>query len=39
MKVNGEPLAPKAYNVEPSLLEGAVVQVGKRKFVRLVAAS
>ncbi len=39
VKVNGEPLAPKAYNVEPSLLEGAVVQVGKRKFVRLVAAS
>ncbi len=36
VKVNGEALAPKAYNVEPSLLEGAVIQVGKRKFVRLV---
>ena len=36
MKVNGEALAPKAYNVDPSLLEGAVIQVGKRKFVKLV---
>ena len=36
VKVNGEALAPKAYNVEPGMLEGAVIQVGKRKFVRLV---
>ncbi|WP_251197431.1 tyrosine--tRNA ligase [Anaerotardibacter muris] len=36
VKVNGEALAPKAYNVDPALLEGAVIQVGKRKFVRLV---
>ena len=36
VKVNGEPVAPKAYNVEPSLLEGATVQVGKRRFVKLV---
>ena len=36
VKVNGEALAAKAYNVEPALLEGAVIQVGKRKFVRLV---
>ena len=36
VKVNGEALAPKAYNVEPSMLKGAVIQVGKRKFVRLV---
>lgn len=36
VKVNGEPLPAKAYNVEPSVLEGAVVQVGKRKFVKLV---
>lgn len=36
VKINGEALAPKAYNVEPSALEGAVIQVGKRKFVRLV---
>ncbi|WP_165056048.1 MULTISPECIES: tyrosine--tRNA ligase [unclassified Adlercreutzia] len=36
VKVNGEALAAKAYNVEPSLLAGAVIQVGKRKFVKLV---
>ena len=36
VKLNGEPLAPKSYNVEPALLEHAVIQVGKRKFVKLV---
>ena len=36
VKVNGEPLAPKSYNVEPVLLEHAVIQVGKRKCVKLV---
>ena len=36
VKLNGEALAPKSYNVEPSALEGAVIQVGKRKFVKLV---
>lgn len=36
VKINGEAVAPKAYNVEPVTLEGAVIQVGKRKFVRLV---
>ncbi|WP_165172314.1 tyrosine--tRNA ligase [Adlercreutzia sp. ZJ242] len=36
VKVNGEALAAKTYNVEPSLLAGAVIQVGKRKFVKLV---
>lgn len=36
VKVNGEAVAPKAYNVDPSTLAGAVIQVGKRKFVRLV---
>ncbi len=36
VKIDGQPLAPKAYNVEPSALEGAVVQVGKRKFARIV---
>lgn len=36
VKVNGEALAAKEYNVEPTALEGAVIQVGKRKFVRLV---
>lgn len=36
VKLNGEALAVKQYNVEPAKLEGAVIQVGKRKFVRLV---
>ena len=36
VKVNGEAVAPKSYNVEPTLLESATIQVGKRKFVKLV---
>ncbi|MBR5260486.1 MAG: tyrosine--tRNA ligase [Eggerthellaceae bacterium] len=36
VKVNGEALAAKSYNVDPSLLAGAIIQVGKRKFVKLV---
>ena len=36
VKVNGEAIAPKAYNVDPSILEGATIQVGKRKFAKLV---
>lgn len=36
VKVDGEAVAPKAYNVDPALLEGATIQVGKRKFVKLV---
>ncbi len=36
VKINGEALAPKSYNVDPALLAGAVIQVGKRKFVKLV---
>ncbi len=36
VKVNGEALAAKEYNVDPTKLEGAVIQVGKRKFVRLI---
>ena len=36
VKVNGEPVPAKSYNVDPSLLEGATLQVGKRKFVKLV---
>ena len=35
VKINGEALAPKSYNVAPELLNDAVIQVGKRKFVRL----
>ena len=36
VKINGEVVAAKAYNVAPESLSGAVIQVGKRKFVRLV---
>ena len=35
VRINGEPLASKQYNVEPGLLEDAVIQVGKRKFARI----
>ena len=36
VKINGQAVAAKSYNVDPSLLEGAIIQVGKRKFVKLV---
>ncbi|MBQ9058339.1 MAG: tyrosine--tRNA ligase [Atopobiaceae bacterium] len=37
VKINGEALAPKSYNVSPeALVAGTVIQVGKRRFVRLV---
>lgn len=37
VKINGEAVAAKAYNVDPaSLGAGTVIQHGKRKFVRLV---
>lgn len=36
VRVNGEVLAEKTYNVEPSTLAQAVIQVGKRRFARLV---
>ena len=36
VKLDGEALAPKSYNVDPALLKvGAVLQVGKRHFARL----
>lgn len=38
VKIAGDPVAAKCYNVDPALLEGAVVQVGKRKFVKVVKA-
>ena len=38
VKIAGEPVAPKCYNVDPSALEGAVLKVGKRKFARIVRA-
>lgn len=36
VKVNGEQLKPKEYNVDPARLSSAVIQVGKRKYVKLV---
>jgi len=36
VKINGEAVPAKEYNVAPVALAGAVLQVGKRKFVRLV---
>lgn len=35
VKINGETVAPKAYNVDPACVAGALLQVGKRKFIRL----
>ena len=36
VKINGEAVPAKEYNVDPAKLEGAVIQVGKRKFANLV---
>ena len=36
VKVNGDAIAAKSYNVDPALLKDATVQVGKRKFAKLV---
>ena len=36
VKINGTAVAPKSYNVDPAMLEDAVLQVGKRKFAKLV---
>jgi tyrosyl-tRNA synthetase len=38
VKVDGKVLAPGEFDVDPSELEGRVIQVGKRKFRRLVNA-
>ena len=36
VKLDGEAIAPKTYNVDPATLKpGTVLQVGKRKFARL----
>ena len=35
VKINGETVASGSYNVLPELLEGAIVQVGKRRFIKL----
>ncbi len=37
VKINGEAVAPKCYNVDPEVVvAGAELQVGKRRFARLV---
>ena len=36
VKINGEAVPAKSYNVEPTKLEGATLQVGKRKYVKLI---
>lgn len=36
VKVNGEAVPAKTYNVDPSILVGATLQIGKRKFLKLV---
>ena len=36
LKINGEAVAAKCYNVAPEALAGAVLQAGKRKFTRLI---
>ena len=36
VKIDGEAVAPKSYNIDPACLKsGVVLQVGKRKFARL----
>lgn len=34
VKIDGEPLPPKSYNIDPSILKGHVLQSGKRKFLK-----
>ncbi|MCL1797849.1 MAG: tyrosine--tRNA ligase [Eggerthellaceae bacterium] len=36
VKINGEAVGAQVYNVDPALLDNAVVQVGKRKFIRFI---
>ena len=36
VKVDGEAIPAKSYNLDPAKLAGAVIQVGKRKFVKLL---
>ncbi len=36
VRVNGTPVAPKSYNIEPASLKSAKIQVGKKRFFRLV---
>jgi len=36
VRINGQAVAPKTYNVDPDQLKGATLQVGKRHFIKLV---
>jgi tyrosyl-tRNA synthetase len=36
VKVDNEALAAKEYNIDPVRLAGKVIQVGKRKFAKIV---
>lgn len=36
VKINGEAVEAKSYNVSPELLHNAVLQVGKRKYIKLI---
>lgn len=36
VRLSGEALKTGEYNIDPARLEGAIIQVGKRKFARLV---
>ncbi len=36
VKLNGEALAPRSYNIAPENLQDAILQVGKRKFVKII---
>ncbi|MDO4400657.1 MAG: tyrosine--tRNA ligase [Coriobacteriia bacterium] len=38
VKIAGEAVPAKCYNVDPATLEGSVLKVGKRKFARIVKA-
>ena len=38
VKIDGEAVPAKCYNIDPAKLEGAVLKVGKRKFARIVRA-
>jgi tyrosyl-tRNA synthetase len=39
VKLNGEPLAPEELDLGRVRLAGAILQIGKRRFVRLVDGS
>ncbi len=36
VKINGEAVPAKSYNVDPSVLKDATLQVGKRRFAKLI---